>query len=559
MRENTTNLGLVKPDKTDQYNVSDFNDNMQKIDDFAGLTPPKALTADKLTVARNINGVAFDGTKNVITGIGLHSMTETYSSTNVVYGFDESNQLSLFRSKKDGNIGNNPILDDGTNWEKVLESLYDKITNCILEAPNGVAEWSGVTPTGSLVNNQGVVSGFSESNYGLIDKTPPSNITSYEFMATFTTGAQQGEYQGIFANSYTNRATAQMTVMDNCLYIQHPKDASTWIDVKTTTPLLVNKTYQAKGIWDGSNLSLYYKTNEENEFTFVGTTPVSTIYWVEPIGVGCDILGASPFLGSIDLSQSYIKINGKMWWQGNDLGFNQFKVKEGLKTLIPNGRNEDRTLRNIENNVSEDLIYTFEDNATGSYWAGVGDSAQRLFKTSWEYNNDENYIIGTLENGNLGQKALVTMIGDAEVKNGNIVSFTPYQPVQLAKEQDIDGMWTGAYSVIFSEVLFTAGETKTYDLSSVLPNDGNVYEVLFMATVLTAGTAGDSAYLRLSNSLITNAVAVCGGATPANRGLRLQSSLNFPISSNRILNVTNSSANDTGTFWLALYGYRKAR
>lgn len=69
-RENTTNLGLVKPDKTDQYNVADFNDNMQKIDDFAGLTPPRALTADKLTVGRNINGVLFDGTEDIVIKTG---------------------------------------------------------------------------------------------------------------------------------------------------------------------------------------------------------------------------------------------------------------------------------------------------------------------------------------------------------------------------------------------------------------------------------------------------------------------------------------------------------
>ena len=290
--------------------------------------------------------------------------------------------------------------------------------------------------TGSLVNNQGVVSGFSESNYGLIDKTPPSNITSYEFMATFTTGAQRDEQQGIFANSYTNRATVQMVIFtDNKLYIQHPEDASTWISVQTTTPLVANTTYQAKGIWDGSNLSLYYKTNEENEFTFVGTTPVSTIYWVEPIGVGCDRLGAFPFSGSIDLSQSYIKINGKMWWQGNDLGFNQFRVKEGLKTLIPNGRNENGTFRNIENNVSEDLIFTLPQNTTATYWAAVGDSATWLRKTSWKYDKDENYIIG-LSATTTGRKSLTTMIGDMEVTNGNITSFVPYNPVALVSWDD---------------------------------------------------------------------------------------------------------------------------
>lgn len=64
-RENTTNLQLIKPDRLEQYNIDHFNSNMQKIDDFAGLTPPRALTADKLTTGRNINGVYFDGTSDI--------------------------------------------------------------------------------------------------------------------------------------------------------------------------------------------------------------------------------------------------------------------------------------------------------------------------------------------------------------------------------------------------------------------------------------------------------------------------------------------------------------
>ena len=584
MRENTTNLGLVKPDKTDQYNVSDFNDNMQKIDDFAGLTPPKALTADKLTVARNINGVAFDGTKNVITGIGLHSMTETYSSTNVVYGFDESNQLSLFRSKKDGNIGNNPILDDGTNWEKVLESLYDKITNCILEAPNGVAEWSGVTPTGTLVNNQGVVSGFSESNYGLIDKTPPSNITSYEFMATFTTGAQQDVQQGIFANSYTNRATAQMVVgNDNNLYIQHPENASTWISVVTTTPLVANTTYQAKGIWDGSNLSLYYKTNEENEFTFVGTTPVSTIYWVEPIVVGCDRLGAFPFSGSIDLSQSYIKINGEMWWQGNDLGFNQFRVKEGLKTLIPNGRNEDGTLRNIEFTVDSDFIYTQSSQNTCFYLLLIKEETTKkvhiAVKTRfmqglsyqmpvtvetiypyYYYATDENFYYYTTGSTTADWKPLyASVIGEGGSINENIISFTPYQPVNLAKEQDIDGMWTGSFYEVFTGVSYTAGQSRTYSLSDYLPNDGNIYEVIFSGKVTTGATSGDTGYMQLETSVIPQATSFVACQTPTNRSMFVVGTTIAPVGADRNITISNASAADTATFQLRLSGYRKAR
>lgn len=73
MAEYTQNLSLKKPDKTEQYNIADFNDNFDKIDNFAGLTPPRALTADKFTTGVNINDVFFDGTQDIEieTGGGL--------------------------------------------------------------------------------------------------------------------------------------------------------------------------------------------------------------------------------------------------------------------------------------------------------------------------------------------------------------------------------------------------------------------------------------------------------------------------------------------------------
>ena len=219
---------------------------------------------------------------------------------------------------------------------------------------------------------------------------------------------------------------------------------SSWSDwLYSINQPLLNTTYWIKVLWDGTTIYFYLKTSKEADWELQDTLEQSYVEWSSFMAVGVD--GASDastgnkiWQGSIDLSQSYIKINGEIFWQGNDLGFNQFRVKQGLKTLISNGRNEDRTLKNIKNTLSQDLTYTFEDNATGSYWAGVGETAVRLFKTSWEYKNDENYIIGTLENGNLGQKALVTMIGDMEAKNGNIVSFTPYNPVSLATKDDVE-------------------------------------------------------------------------------------------------------------------------
>lgn len=65
MAEFTENLNLEMPDKTEQYNVTVQNSNMQKIDNFSKLIPPRALTADKLTTGVNINNVFFDGTQDI--------------------------------------------------------------------------------------------------------------------------------------------------------------------------------------------------------------------------------------------------------------------------------------------------------------------------------------------------------------------------------------------------------------------------------------------------------------------------------------------------------------
>lgn len=329
-----------------------------------------------------------------------------------------------------------------------------QITNCILEAPNGVAQWSGVTPTGSLVNNQGVVSGFSTSNYLMINKIP-NVVNSFEMEFCATTGSVDlAESQVITGQeAYKNCLCPQLGVDGYSedasgdgggkLCVGCGVSDSEWGEwIYSINRPTANTTYWLRVVWDGTTIYFYLKTSKEAAWELQGTTQQSHVEWSSFMALGVDgasesATGNKVWTGSIDLSQSYIKINGKMWWQGNDLGFNQFRVKEGLKTLIPNGRNEDRTLRNIENNVLEDLKFTLPQNTTATYWAAVGDKATWLRKTSWKYDKDENYIIG-LSATTTGQKSLTTMIGDMEVKNGNITSFVPYNPVSIATKDDIE-------------------------------------------------------------------------------------------------------------------------
>lgn len=411
-----------------------------------------AVIADKAPFLEEMNGVQYGLSYQIAynhqMGIPEWLNTQVYYKNSRAMGSDGN----IYKSLTDDNVGNNPVSDDGTNWVNTseVESLYDKITNCILEAPNGVAEWSGVTPTGSLTNNQGVVSGFSESNYLTINKTPPAEtmkITSFELYGTSSVSAVE-THSMVYGQLNGNYTTPQLGwSQGGNPSASVSEDGSTWVSAQITSAdgfvAEANQTYNMLATWDSTSKTLTFKIKKDTDatYTFSKTATVDSVNWTGLMAIGMNQISTGEyFRGTIDLSQSYIKINGKMWWQGNDLGFNQFRVKQGLKTLIPNGRNENGTLKNIENNVSEDLIYTFEDNATGSYWAAVGTSAARLLKTAWEYKNDENYIMGVekLNATNIGQKAIVTMIGDMEVKNGNIVSFTPYNPVSLATKDEIE-------------------------------------------------------------------------------------------------------------------------
>ena len=47
----------------------------------------------------------------------------------------------IYKSLTDNNIGNNPTTDSGINW--IIADFSNKLTNCILSAPNGVATHSG--------------------------------------------------------------------------------------------------------------------------------------------------------------------------------------------------------------------------------------------------------------------------------------------------------------------------------------------------------------------------------------------------------------------------------
>lgn len=113
----TTNLRLEKPLGDEQYNINVFNSNADKIDQFAGQTPARALTADKLTTGAKINGVNFKGDTDIITGAGFYYDTVTYEAGDLAFIYNQDGALELHKSLSAGNIGHNPLTSTGY-WEK---------------------------------------------------------------------------------------------------------------------------------------------------------------------------------------------------------------------------------------------------------------------------------------------------------------------------------------------------------------------------------------------------------------------------------------------------------
>ena len=129
-----------------------------------------------------------------------------------------------------------------------------------------------------------------------------------------------------------------------------------------------------------------------------------------------------------------------------------FTVKQGLKVLIPNGRNEDKTLKNIEYTVPEDktINYTGVGNKTYDFTLLYGNTASWALSQNYQeadtpptFNGVAQFYLNTKENimylnnnNTKWEPKTVAVLGKGRLENGVVTSFTPYQPVELLKRTD---------------------------------------------------------------------------------------------------------------------------
>ena len=118
--------------------------------------------------------------------------------------------------------------------------------------------------------------------------------------------------------------------------------------------------------------------------------------------------------------------------------------------------------------------------------------------------------------------------------------------------------WVGLTtpSSIFSDVQYPFTGDKEYDLSSVLPNDNNVYEVLVSGYCTTTVDTVAAIGLRIATSIVPR-VHICFGRNNSGSGL-MQGSGNaiVPVGTDRKI-ILPDSATYSGNATLELCAYRK--
>ncbi len=127
-----------------------------------------------------------------------------------------------------------------------------------------------------------------------------------------------------------------------------------------------------------------------------------------------------------------------------------------------------------------------------------------------------------------------------------------------ADKSEIDGEWVAINEQIAYNISLQGSSYLTYDLSSYLPDDDNIYEVILSGRSVTSSTIGAYAPLLARTSVLNSTVYLCSCRTRTASNLNSAGSVTLPVGTNKELYITRTAEYD-GTFTLNICGYRKVR
>lgn len=207
------------------------------------------------------------------------------------------------------------------------------------------------SPAGTAENNQICLSSFSTDNYLLTPQSIDLNkVDTFEIVIAY-----KGNEGSILQQ---NSATPYTVCISYASILVHLEGDSGWTTLCSNLSNDSTTKYWMKLTYNGSAYIASRSTDGIN-YTEVGrlTSTKKIISNLQPFVIGTNDYHNDPFQGTIYPADSYIKINGQMWWKG---GSGAITLKTGSKLYFPNGSTGNLNC-NINNNV------TINDGIAGNF------------------------------------------------------------------------------------------------------------------------------------------------------------------------------------------------
>lgn len=270
--------------------------------------------------------------------------------------------------------------------------------------------------------DKGVASGFSTSNY----LTYPeifniSTADSWEMECKFTTGSNITTQQQILSSSiFTgagNSCGAFIRVYSSKIQFIVPltSNISSYISLEYTAT--INTEYVVKGEFTGTAYNLY--VNGEIVATKESTSKgLYNASYNDKLCIGNATAKDCPFLGVLDLKESYININGELWWSGDSYT----KVGSWIEEGVVSGFSASNYLTfDIGSHSASDLVEAVISFNTGT-WSDTSSKACSViqggaFPALQIYNQKAN-LAGTSPTGTYTYSTNEDVVWKIQIQNG---------------------------------------------------------------------------------------------------------------------------------------------
>lgn len=187
-------------------------------------------------------------------------------------------------------------------------------------ASNGFNPNYNISGTSITVNDDGIASGFAQNSLLSPNKTVYFGDNTWEFKTKFRLTANNADTR-ILGNYHFSPTIG---LSNNKFAIWLSSNGTSWNLVsgasptgKGTVTLQNNTDYYVKFGWNKTQYYVQYSIDDVTyitDWTLASTTPITEVDSPFPLPLGSNFDTMVPLIGTIDLKETYIKVNDKIVW-----------------------------------------------------------------------------------------------------------------------------------------------------------------------------------------------------------------------------------------------------